>query len=355
MAQTVLVADDNLTIQRMASGILTAEGLSVVTVSNGVAAIKKLPSAKPLVIVADVSMPGKDGYEVCDFVKKSQDFGHVAVLLAISDLEPYDEQRGANVGVDGIIKKPFDRVELVSAVTKFLPQVEAPQSQAGTVIKARQLEYGVADQAIPGFPEAGRPPDLAVEDERCGGARPFAPAKSEAPDLASLAEGIAFAEPDPAGLGRKLEEDLLFSDEPGLPGLGPELEENLPSFEESAPKENPKSSEKLVSGMRALPITTAEPEELSSGGGDAEPAEGVPVAAEPAAGSQPAAKASQKENPKSDASSMALDGSLVYAIVHKVVTKMSPPSLSLQVIGEIAKRLADEVAAELSASKNSDQ
>jgi len=81
VANRILVADDNLTIQRMASGILMSEGLEVVTVSNGVAAIRKLATAKPLVIVADVSMPGKDGYEVCDFVKSSPELGDVSVLL----------------------------------------------------------------------------------------------------------------------------------------------------------------------------------------------------------------------------------------------------------------------------------
>ena len=61
MARTVLVADDSPTHQRKANGILTGEGLQVVTVSNGVAAIKKLPTVKPMVVLADVSMPGKDG------------------------------------------------------------------------------------------------------------------------------------------------------------------------------------------------------------------------------------------------------------------------------------------------------
>ena len=64
MGRTILVADDSPTIQKKASGILTGEGLDVVTVSNGVAAVKKLPTVNPLVVLADVSMPGKDGYEV---------------------------------------------------------------------------------------------------------------------------------------------------------------------------------------------------------------------------------------------------------------------------------------------------
>ena len=54
MGRTILVADDSPTVQKKASGILTGEGLDVVTVSNGVAAVKKLPSVNPLVVLADV-------------------------------------------------------------------------------------------------------------------------------------------------------------------------------------------------------------------------------------------------------------------------------------------------------------
>ena len=58
MGRTILVADDSAAMQKKASGILAGEGLQVVTVSNGVAAIKKLFSLKPLLVLADVSMPG---------------------------------------------------------------------------------------------------------------------------------------------------------------------------------------------------------------------------------------------------------------------------------------------------------
>jgi CheY-like chemotaxis protein len=135
MGHTVLVADDSLTLQRMAADILASAGLEVVTVSNGVTAIRKLATAKPHVIVADVSMPGKDGYELCDFVKKSPELAHVAVLLAVSDLEPYDEGRGAQVRADGIIRKPFDAAELLAAVQKSMPAPAGPAADAEAAAK----------------------------------------------------------------------------------------------------------------------------------------------------------------------------------------------------------------------------
>lgn len=125
MPPTVLVADDNLTVQRMASEMLSEEGMDVITVANGMAAIKKLPDVKPLVVVADVDMPGKNGYEVCDFVKSRPELGYVRVLLVVSDSDPLDGGRGAEVRADGVVKKPFDRQAFVSLVVKSLGEAQA--------------------------------------------------------------------------------------------------------------------------------------------------------------------------------------------------------------------------------------
>ena len=128
MARLILIADDSPIIQRKAQQILQDEGFEVQTVSNGVAAVKKLPVMQPALVLADVSMPGKDGYEVCEFVKTSAGLRHVPVLLVGSDLEPYDEQRGARVRADGIIKKPFSPHDLIDIVRRLTAHAKAPAS-----------------------------------------------------------------------------------------------------------------------------------------------------------------------------------------------------------------------------------
>lgn len=130
MARMVLVADDSPSIQKRAVGILKAEGFDVETVSNGVAAIKRLTTLHPVVILADVSMPGRDGYEVCEFVKNSAEHSHVPVVLVASDMEPYDHARGDQVRADAIIKKPFDPYALISIVTKLADRFEAARAIA---------------------------------------------------------------------------------------------------------------------------------------------------------------------------------------------------------------------------------
>ena len=181
MARIVLVADDSPTIQKRALGILKGEGFEVETVSNGVAAIKRLAVLHPVVILADVSMPGRDGYEVCDFVKKSPELSHVPVLLVASDMEPYDNARGAEVRADGIIKKPFEAAELIAIVLKFADQFEAATITTApppiTPPKPRERTHEFI--AALGD-EADDAPTVVQHVE---------------PDFSAHTEGLAFAEP----------------------------------------------------------------------------------------------------------------------------------------------------------------
>jgi CheY-like chemotaxis protein len=200
----ILVADDSPTVQRKAQGILQAEGFEVETVSNGVAAIKKLPNLQPILVLADVSMPGKDGYEVCEFVKTSADFRHVPVLLVVSDLEPYDEQRGAQVRADGIIKKPFTPQDLIALVAKFTGLGEAQASQPtlpDTLVAS-------SPAALPEVPPMGPGPEPSTG--------------SQEQDLAALPAGVAFTGPPldemPATPAEPLTDiSLQPSPEPALP------------------------------------------------------------------------------------------------------------------------------------------
>jgi CheY-like chemotaxis protein len=198
LALRVLVADDSPTIQKKASGILTGEGLEVVTVSNGVAAIKKLPAIKPSLVLADSSMPGKDGYEVCDFVKTSPDLLHVPVLLIVSDLEPYDAARAAQVRVDGTVTKPFDPEQLISCVNRFLALAEPPAQRPS--------------------PSLSTPTVPASKEEREAEVSPAQPDRSKGPEtvLQDLAEGIAFTEPELD------EEPPVLRELPGLSGAAAE-------------------------------------------------------------------------------------------------------------------------------------
>src|SRR3990167_7432385 len=122
----ILLADDSGHAQRMGAKILTAEGHEVATVSNGQAAVKTLKDFIPDLIVADVFMPGKTGYELCQFIKSDPKLRSIPVILIVGAMEPYDPLEGQRVRADGVITKPLESSDLVATVQKLLASVKKP-------------------------------------------------------------------------------------------------------------------------------------------------------------------------------------------------------------------------------------
>jgi CheY-like chemotaxis protein len=103
----ILVADDNSNIQKMVVLALKDQGIEVVAVGNGEAAVRKISDVKPDLVLADIFMPVRNGYEVCKFVKDASALSHIPVILLVGAFDPLDEQEAQRVGADGVLKKPF--------------------------------------------------------------------------------------------------------------------------------------------------------------------------------------------------------------------------------------------------------
>ncbi len=380
MPLTVLVADDSPTIQNKAKGILTGEGLEVVTVSNGVAAIKKLSQIKPQLILADVAMPGRDGYEVCDFVKNSPDHRDVTVLLIFSDADPYNEEQGARVRADGTIRKmaagkPFIPEELISTVTKYLSKGGRPAPAEST---APAPERTVVTEPVDAEPEVRTRKSL---------------------DLGSLPPGSAFSELQAEELPSFNSEPSPAGSEPVWPVVSPPEASTRLGPDASADREQ--TAETLPAEefhVDSEPMLIEEPPEPPSAAHDLPESERTMLFSRPADIAQPRfndelsppapppdmppADTGEEEGPVAattlesfslnDATSgevrfashfsdsfdgaaetiPALDPALVQSIVQKVVAKMSPPALSPHAIEEMAQRLADEIIAEINAERS---
>lgn len=128
---TILVADDNSNIQKMVSLAFQEKGIRVVAVGNGEAACRKVPEVRPDLVLADVFMPVRNGYEVCEFVKQDPEFAETPVILLVGAFDPLDEKEAARVGANGVLKKPFVPPEpLISMVNSFLGRTEpVPEEQ----------------------------------------------------------------------------------------------------------------------------------------------------------------------------------------------------------------------------------
>jgi CheY-like chemotaxis protein len=112
----ILLVDDSPHAQRMGERILSDEGYEVVTVSNADSALIRLDDVDPDVVLADTVMPGRTGYEICQYLKMSPRHRYVRVILTAGVLEAFDEERARRVEADGALKKPFEASGLLSAV-----------------------------------------------------------------------------------------------------------------------------------------------------------------------------------------------------------------------------------------------
>lgn len=139
----ILVADDNTNIQKMVALAFEERGINVVSVGNGEAAVRRIPDMNPDLVLADVFMPVRNGYEVCEFVKKDERFAHVPVILLVGAFDPLDEKEARRVGADGVLKKPFVPPDpLIAMVTSALeknPKLAAELAKAKETPKEPEL------------------------------------------------------------------------------------------------------------------------------------------------------------------------------------------------------------------------
>ncbi len=155
----VLLADDNITAQRMGSKILIEAGYSVVAVSNGAAAVKKIASEKPELIILDVYMPGYSGLEVCEKVKSAVETMRVPVLLTVTNMEPFNQSDGNRVKADGVLVKPFEATDLLAAVKRFEQKIQSLESFVGRTAKSRVVEEFPEEVMPPATPQKSNLPD----------------------------------------------------------------------------------------------------------------------------------------------------------------------------------------------------
>ena len=137
----ILVADDNSNIQKMVGLALKDHGIEVVAVGNGEAAVRKISDVRPDLVLADVFMPVRNGYEVCKFVKEDSALAHIPVILLVGAFDPLDEQEAQRVSADGVLKKPFVPPDpLISMVKSALVRAGVPHSGFAPVPKEAPAE-----------------------------------------------------------------------------------------------------------------------------------------------------------------------------------------------------------------------
>jgi CheY-like chemotaxis protein len=150
----LLLADDSVTIQRVIELTFADEDVEVLAVGDGQQAIERVRTDRPDIVLADVGMPERDGYEVAAFIKNDPQLAHIPVLLLTGAFEPIDEVRARAVGCDGVLVKPFEPQMVISRVRDLL---------SGNRGEARAAT-GVGPPAHTGAPASSEAPGRSLED-----------------------------------------------------------------------------------------------------------------------------------------------------------------------------------------------
>jgi CheY-like chemotaxis protein len=176
MAHKLLLADDSVTIQRVIELTFADEDVEVTTVGDGQLAIERLDIDPPDIVLADIDMPKRDGYEVAAYVKSRPKLAHIPVVLLTGAFEPIDQARATAAGSSDVLAKPFEPQMVINRVKELLgrkrhdepveaapapppaapPQPQAPPTQAAST-QAAQAQVSQPQPAGSTIGGANRP------------------------------------------------------------------------------------------------------------------------------------------------------------------------------------------------------
>ena len=117
---TILVVDDSPTDLRVITAPLLERGYRIITAVDGEEALEKAVEEKPRLIVLDVILPKKNGFQVCRQLKTSPQTEDIRILMLTSKSQDSDRFWGLKQGADEYLTKPFEDDELLANVAKLL-------------------------------------------------------------------------------------------------------------------------------------------------------------------------------------------------------------------------------------------
>jgi chemotaxis family two-component system response regulator PixH len=115
-----LVVEDSLTEREMLTGYLQEAGITVATASSGEEALEKINSSTPDLIVLDVVLPGRSGFEICRELKSTANTSNIPIIICSTKGSEMDKFWGMKQGADAYLPKPVDKDELIATVKKLI-------------------------------------------------------------------------------------------------------------------------------------------------------------------------------------------------------------------------------------------
>jgi CheY-like chemotaxis protein len=206
----ILLADDSPHAQRMGEFILREDGFEVVSVTDGNTALVRLPDVDPDLILADVSLPERNGYELCQEIKNDPNRRHAKVILTAGALEVIDEGEAARVRSDAILRKPFEASAMIALAKRLVeealqarmsplpaelpaePEPENPQPEPVAAVPSDSAPSAPAELLAEPEPENPQPEPVAAVPDDSAPPAPAAPPRT-AIDLESVRATVTLA------------------------------------------------------------------------------------------------------------------------------------------------------------------
>lgn len=130
MKQTVLVVDDDREVVRLMSAYLEQAGYAVLVAYDGETAVHQLRREKPDLLLLDLMLPDRDGYDITRLVRSDAALAHIPIIMLTARVEDTDKIVGLEIGADDYVTKPYNPREVLARVRARLRSQEPSQPQA---------------------------------------------------------------------------------------------------------------------------------------------------------------------------------------------------------------------------------
>ena len=120
MKKVILVADDSPTIRKFVTFSLAAKGFKIISATDGMEALEKLPNNNIDLIITDLNMPNIDGFELIQTVRDNDAYEDIPIIILSSLGSEKDIERGLSIGANSYLVKPFDPKKINYEVSKYI-------------------------------------------------------------------------------------------------------------------------------------------------------------------------------------------------------------------------------------------
>jgi len=211
---TVVFIDDSATMREVIKIAFRRENINVVACQDAASALGEIEKARPDIVITDVIMPGKDGYEVCQHIKNHAALSKTPVILMSGVVNRAVAERAFQVKADELLRKPFQPQDLIARVKHLLKPNGAPApnpvAAASAAVALSSIFSSTAPPPLPRPAAVLGPRSVSAIAAAAAAAPALVPAAASAP-VSAPAQGVVTTMPAPAAAAPQINKSALVT------------------------------------------------------------------------------------------------------------------------------------------------